>query len=217
MKINQYIDHTLLKPTTLITDIEKLCTEAIEHNFYAVCINSCYVNLAKKILKNSSVKIASVIGFPLGANTTNSKTFEANDCINVGATEIDMVVNVGLLKSGSYKLVEDEISEIKKTIGSHTLKVIFENCYLTNDEKITACKIALNAGADFIKTSTGFGTGGATVDDVKLMKKTIGNQIKIKASGGIKDFETAKEYLNLGVSRIGTSSGVTIINHKIKL
>jgi len=201
----------------LITDIEKLCKEAITHNFYAVCINSCYVSLSNGILKNSPVKIASVIGFPLGANTTRSKIFEANDCINVGATEIDMVLNIGLLKSGYNKLVEDEISEIKKTIGSNTLKIIFENCYLTNDEKITGCKIALNAGADYIKTSTGFGIGGATVDDIKLMKNTVKDQIKIKASGGIKDFKTAKKYLDLGVSRIGTSSGVAIMNHKIKL
>ena len=217
MNINQYIDHTLLKPTALIADIEKLCKEAITHNFYAVCINSCYVSYAKTILKNSPVKIASVIGFPLGANTEKSKIFEANDCVNLGASEVDMVLNIGLLKSGSYQLVENEIYNIKKTIGSNTLKVIFENCFLTNDEKITACKIALNAGADFIKTSTGFGTGGATIDDVKLMKNTVKNQIKIKASGGIRNFETAKEYLNLGVSRIGTSSGVTIMNQKVKL
>lgn len=217
MNINQYIDHTLLKPTALIADIEKLCKEAITHNFYAVCINSCYVSYAKIILENSPVKIASVIGFPLGANTEKSKIFEANDCVNLGASEVDMVLNIGLLKSGSYQLVENEIYNIKKTIGSNTLKVIFENCFLTNDEKITACKIALNAGADFIKTSTGFGTGGATIDDVKLMKNTVKNQIKIKASGGIRNFETAKEYLNLGVSRIGTSSGVTIMNQKVKL
>lgn len=217
MNINQYIDHTLLKPTTTIIDIEKLCNEAINHNFYAICINSCYVSYAKIILKNTPIKIASVIGFPLGANTTKSKIFEANDCINIGATEVDMVLNIGLLKSGSYQLVEDEIYNIKKNIGDNTLKVIFENCYLTNDEKITACKIALNAGADFIKTSTGFGIGGATIDDIKLMKNTVKDQIKIKASGGIKNYQTAKEYLDLGVSRIGTSSGVIIMNHKIKL
>ncbi len=217
MNINQYIDHTLLKPTALITDIEKLCNEAITHHFYAICINSCYVSYAKTFLGNSPVKIASVIGFPLGANTVKSKIFEANDCINAGATEVDMVLNIGLLKSGSYKLVEEEIFNIKKTIGSNTLKVIFENCFLTNDEKITACKIGLNAGADFIKTSTGFGTGGATVDDIKLMKKTVKDQIKIKASGGIKNLETAKKYLDLGVSRIGTSSGVAIMNQKIKI
>lgn len=217
MNINQYIDHTLLKPTAIITDIEKLCTEAIEHSFYAVCINSCYVSFATNNLVNSPVKIASVIGFPLGAITEKSKLFEANDCIHNGATEIDMVLNIGLLKSGYYQVIEDEISKIKKTIGSNTLKVIFENCYLTTDEKTTACKIALNSGADFIKTSTGFGTGGATINDVILMKKAVGNHIKIKASGGIKDYETAKEYLNLGVSRIGTSSGVTIMKQTIKL
>jgi len=217
MKINQYIDHTLLKPIATISDIKTLCNEAIEYNFYAVCINGSYVNIAHDLLKNSLINITSVVGFPLGTNSTKSKLFEAHDSINEGATEIDMVLNIGLLKSGSFQLVEKEISEIKKIIGVHTLKVIFENCYLSNDEKIMACKIALNTGADFIKTSTGFGIGGATIEDVRLMKKVVKNQIKIKASGGIKDFETAKEYLNLGVSRIGTSSGVTIMNQKIKL
>jgi len=217
MKINQYIDHTLLKPIATISDIKTLCNEAIEYNFYAVCINGSYVNIAYDLLKNSFINITSVVGFPLGTNSTKSKLFEAHDSINEGATEIDMVLNIGLLKSGSFQLVEKEISEIKKIIGVHTLKIIFENCYLSNDEKIMACKIALNTGADFIKTSTGFGIGGATIEDVRLMKKVVKNQIKIKASGGIKDFETAKEYLNLGVSRIGTSSGVTIMNQKIKL
>jgi len=217
MKINQYIDHTLLKPIATISDIKTLCNEAIEYNFYAVCINGSYVNIAHDLLKNSFINITSVVGFPLGTNSTKSKLFEAHDSMNEGATEIDMVLNIGLLKSGSFQLVEKEISEIKKIIGVHTLKVIFENCYLSNDEKIMACKIALNTGADFIKTSTGFGIGGATIEDVRLMKKVVKNQIKIKASGGIKDFETAKEYLNLGVSRIGTSSGVTIMNQKIKL
>jgi len=217
MNINRYIDHTLLKPIATVSDIEILCKEAIEHQFYAVCINGGYVSLAKNILENSTVNIASVIGFPIGANTSKSKIFEANDCINNGATEIDMVLNLGVLKSGSYRLVEKEISDIKKTIGSNTLKVIFENCYLSNEEKITACKITLNSGADFIKTSTGFGISGATIADVKLMKKTVKDQIKIKASGGIKDFETTKEYLNIGVSRSGTSSGISIMNHKRKL
>lgn len=217
MEINQYIDHTILKPVATVNDIQTLCNEAKEHNFYAVCINGCYVNIAHDFLKNTSVNIASVVGFPLGANTTKSKIYEADNSIIAGANEIDMVLNIGLLKSGFHQLVEKEISEIKKTIGSHVLKVIFENCFLSDDEKIIACKIALNAGADFIKTSTGFGTGGATLADVKLMKNTVKDQIKIKASGGIKNFEIAKEYLNLGVSRIGTSSGVTIMNEKIKL
>lgn len=212
MNINQYIDHTILKPTATLDDIEKLCKEAIKYNFYAVCVNSCYVNLTQELLKNSSVKTASAIGFPLGATTTKSKVFEATDSIRLGALEIDMVLNIGLLKSGAFKLVENEIAEIKKSIGNNYLKVIFENCYLTDNEKVIACKISENAGADFIKTSTGFGTGGASLEDIKLMKEAISDSVKVKASGGIRDLNTVLEYINLGVSRIGTSSGVTIMN-----
>ncbi len=214
MKLNKYIDHTLLKANTTVEDIKKLCAEAKEYNFYAVCVNSYYVALADSELMHTDVKIASVVGFPLGSMDTKVKVFESQQCIDQGADEIDMVINIGLLKSGYYNIVEDEIKIIKKAIGDKILKVIFENCYLTNEEKKIACKLSLNAGADFIKTSTGFGTGGATIHDIQLMKHEVGDRLKIKASGGIRDIETAQKYIDLGVSRIGTSSGVTIVTSK---
>ena len=210
MQIQDYIDHTLLKPTATISDIEKLCKEAIDQKFYAVCVNGCHTKLAKKQLQDSKVKLAVVIGFPLGAMSTESKVFEAQDCIANGADEVDMVINVGWIKSGKINLVQREISSIKKAIGAKILKVIIETCYLTKEEKIKACELALDAGADFVKTSTGFGTGGATLEDVKLMKDVVGSKAKIKASGGIKDRATALKYIALGVSRIGTSSGIII-------
>lgn len=212
MQLNKYIDHTLLKATATIDDVKQLCREAKEHDFYAVCVNGCYVELARTELENSDVKVAAVIGFPLGAMSTRSKIEEAKACVEDGADEIDMVINVGLLKSGRYKIVENEIAGIKKAIGNAVLKVIIETCYLSEEEKKLACRAAMNAGADFVKTSTGFGTGGATLEDVKLMKEVVGDKLQIKASGGIKDAETAKEYIDLGVSRIGTSSGIKIVN-----
>ncbi len=211
MVLNTYIDHTLLKANATVDDIKKLCTEAKEHDFYAVCVNSYYVALADSELMHTDIKIAAVVGFPLGAMLTRAKVFEAQQCIDQGANEIDMVINIGLLKSGYYKIVEDEIRALKKAIEDKVLKVIFENCYLTDEEKRIACTLSLNAGADFIKTSTGFGTGGATLEDVKLMKNEVQDHVKIKASGGIRDVETAKQYIELGVSRIGTSSGVKIV------
>ncbi|MGB5498323.1 MAG: deoxyribose-phosphate aldolase, partial [Maribacter sp.] len=167
MQIQDYIDHTILKPTATISDIEKLCKEAIDHKFYAVCVNSCHTILARKQLQGSKVKLAIVIGFPLGAMSTESKVFEAQDGITYGADEIDMVINIGWMKSGKFNSVQHEISEIKKAIGEKVLKVIIETCYLTKEEKIKACALALEAGADFVKTSTGFGTGGATLEDVR--------------------------------------------------
>ena len=214
MQIQDYIDHTLLKPTALPPDIEKLCQEAKDHKFQAVCVNGCYTKFAKEQLKNSQVKLAVVVGFPLGAMNTESKVFEAKDSVANGADEIDMVINLGWLKSGKLELVEREISEIKKAIGNKVLKVIIETCYLTQDEKIKACELAVKAGADFVKTSTGFGEGGATLEDVKLMKKVVGNKAKIKASGGIKNRATALKFISLGVSRIGTSSGIAIASTK---
>ncbi|MBD0851112.1 deoxyribose-phosphate aldolase [Maribacter arenosus] len=210
MQIQDYIDHTLLKPTAIPSDIEKLCQEAKDYKFQAVCVNGCYTKFAKEQLKNSQVKLAVVVGFPLGAMSTESKVFEAKDGVANGADEIDMVINLGWLKSGKLELVEREISEIKKAIGQKVLKVIIETCYLTQDEKIKACELAVKAGADFVKTSTGFGDGGATLEDVKLMKKVVGDKAKIKASGGIKNRATALKYISLGVSRIGTSSGIAI-------
>ena len=212
MQLNQYIDHTLLKPTATPSEIKKLCTEAVKHKFYAVCVNGCYVEIAKKAVENSDVKVAAVIGFPLGASTTASKVFEAENCIKNGADEIDMVVNIGMLKSGNLKFVEEEIAAIKKAIGDKVLKVIIETCFLTDEEKTLACRAALNAKADFVKTSTGFGHGGATPEDIIIMKDVVEGKLEIKASGGIKDIKTAKKYIKLGVTRLGTSSGIALIS-----
>jgi len=214
MQLNQYIDHTILKATATPKDIVQLCAEAIQFEFYAVCVNGSYIKLAKTELKNSKVKIAAVIGFPLGAMSTESKIAEAVQCVADGADEIDMVINIGLLKAGQADLVEDEIAVIKKAIGKKVLKVIIETCYLTNEEKKMACRAALNAAADFVKTSTGFGTSGATIEDVKLMKAEVGDKLKIKASGGIRDLKTAMEYIELGVNRLGTSSGIELVTSK---
>jgi deoxyribose-phosphate aldolase len=211
MELNKYIDHTVLKATTTVEDIKKLCAEAKEYNFFSVCVNGCYVDLAKKELEGSDVKVAAVIGFPLGAMSKDAKVFEAKKCIEDGANEIDMVINVGLLKSGKYDEVEQEIREIKEAIGDNVLKVIIETCYLTDDEKRKACELSVNAKADFVKTSTGFGTGGATFEDVALMKEVVGDKAQIKASGGVRDFETAKKYIDMGVTRLGTSSGVLLM------
>lgn len=211
MELADFIDHTNLKPTATVSDIQKLCDEAIKHHFYAVCVNGCNVAVAKKAIKESPVKLAAVIGFPLGAMSTKAKIFEAMDCIDHGADEIDMVINIGWLKSGMFDAVREEIKAIKETIGETVLKVIIETCYLTNAEKEEACSLAKDARADFVKTSTGFGTGGATYDDVVLMKGIVGDELKIKASGGVKDQATAKKYIELGVSRIGTSSGPDLI------
>lgn len=212
MHIADFIDHTNLKATATWADIKKLCGEAKEFGFYAVCVNGCHVPMAKQELDGSQVKLAAVIGFPLGAMSTEAKVFEAKDCVEHGADEIDMVINIGWLKSKKMDWVRDEIQAIKEAIGNKILKVIIETCYLTNDEKVTACKLAVEAGADYVKTSTGFGTGGATFEDVILMKKTVGDKAKIKASGGVKDKAKALKYIELGVSRIGTSSGPHLLN-----
>ncbi len=211
MQLNKYIDHTLLKPTATPADIKNLCTEAKTHEFYAVCVNGSYVGLATSMLKDSNVKVAAVVGFPLGAMSTEAKIAEALDCVENGASEIDMVINLGLLKAGHFKAVEDEISSIKKAIGEVVLKVIIETCYLNEEEKEAACKAAMKAKADFVKPSTGFGPNGATPEDVQLMKKIVGDQLRIKASGGIKNEKTALQYIDLGASRLGTSSGVELV------
>ena len=212
MKLAQFIDHTLLKPTATSLDIIKLCSEARENQFYAVCVHGCHVKLAKKQLQDSGVKLAAVIGFPLGAMSTESKVSETKYCIEHGADEIDMVINIGWLKEGLYEKVKEEISLIKQVIPGKILKVIIETCYLTDEEKKLACSLIIEAKADFVKTSTGFGSGGATFEDVQLIKNTIKGLAKIKASGGIKDRLTAVRYIKMGVARIGTSSGITIIN-----
>ncbi|GFD81121.1 deoxyribose-phosphate aldolase [Tenacibaculum sp. KUL118] len=215
MQINKYIDHTLLKPTATKADIVKLCNEAKKYNFYAVCVNGCYVELAAKELKGSDVKIAAVVGFPLGAMTTKTKIFEAKECIKNGASEIDMVINIGKLLDGEENYVEKEIRLIKEEIGENILKVIFENCYLSKEQIKIASQLAVEAGADFVKTSTGFGTGGATFKDVAIMDSVVDGKAQIKAAGGIRDIETAKRYIEMGVTRLGTSSGVSLVTSGI--
>ena len=211
MELNKYIDHTILKATASSSDVQKLCEEAIEHKFYSVCVNGCYVADAKQLLQGTDVKIAAVVGFPLGAMTTAAKVFEAKEAVENGASEIDMVINVAKLKDGEFEYVENEIRQIKEAIGDNVLKVIIETCYLTDEEKVKACELSLVAKADFVKTSTGFGTGGATYEDVKLMKSVVGDNAKVKASGGVRDKETAQKYVELGAERLGTSSGIDIV------
>ena len=208
MKINQYIDHTNLKADATFDQIKKLVDEAVEYDFYSVCVNSSYVKFIRDY--NKDIKIAAVVGFPLGAMTKDSKVFEAKEAIRDGACEIDMVINVGRLKSEDYFYVEDEIRAIKEAIGDNILKVIIETCLLTEDEKVKACKLALNAGADFVKTSTGFSTGGATVADIKLMKEAVEGKIKVKASGGIHTRKEALALIEAGADRIGASKSIDI-------
>ncbi|REH44994.1 deoxyribose-phosphate aldolase [Tenacibaculum gallaicum] len=215
MNINKYIDHTLLKATATKADIVKLCNEAKEYNFYAVCVNGCNVELATKELQGSDVKVAAVIGFPLGAMTTKAKVFEAKDCIKKGASEIDMVINIGKLLDGDENYVEKEIRLIKEEIGENILKVIFENCYLSKEQIKVASELAVEAGADYVKTSTGFGTGGATFKDVEIMDSVVDGKVQIKAAGGIRDIETAKKYIEMGVTRLGTSSGVSLVTSSV--
>lgn len=206
INIAQYIDYTLLKPTATFADIEKLCQEALSYHFFSVCVNSSYISYAKNLLKESPTKLCSVVGFPLGAMSPLAKANEATIALEEGADEIDMVMNIGWFLSGQIHKVLEEVSQIKKIIGNKVLKLIIETCYLSEAQKRLACQMGVDAGADFIKTSTGFGTGGATLSDVRLMKEVVGNQALIKASGGIRTREVALEYLALGVSRIGASA-----------
>ena len=215
MKLNQYIDHTVLKATATASDVAQLCAEAKTYEFFSVCINSCWVPLAKSLLVESPVKVCSVVGFPLGAMSCVAKVFEARTAVSEGADEIDMVINVGLLKAGQADAVRDEIRAIKQAIGTRVLKVIIETCYLNDEEKVLACKLSLDAGADFVKTSTGFGTGGATIEDVQLMLDTVAGKAKVKASGGVKDAETALKFIAMGVMRLGTSNGIKIVSGEI--
>ncbi|WP_336069083.1 deoxyribose-phosphate aldolase [Mesoflavibacter sp. CH_XMU1404-2] len=210
--LNTYIDHTLLKATATEQDIINLCNEAKTHQFFSVCVNSCYVSLAKAELENSNVKVCSVIGFPLGAMSTKAKVEETKQALKDGADEIDMVLNIGFLKSKNFDAVWQDIEAVKQVMPHNTLKVILETCYLEEIEIIKASELAINSGADFIKTSTGFGTGGATIHDVKLMKSVAEKcNVKIKASGGIRDTKTAKAYIEAGAERIGTSNGIAIV------
>lgn len=212
--IASLIDHTLLRPDANSNDIKKLCQEAIEYGFYSVCVNPTYVRQCKEILKDSKVKIATVIGFPLGANTSETKKFEAKNAIEDGADELDMVINIGALKDNNFELVKDDIQTVVDAAKADTkIKVIIETSLLNEDEKIMACKLSKEAGADFVKTSTGFSGGGATVSDIKLMKSVVGD-LGIKASGGVRDYETAIKMIEAGATRIGASAGIKIVNKK---
>lgn len=207
------IDHTLLKPEATKEQVEKLCTEAKEHGFYSVCVNPLWVEAAASMLKDTEVDVCTVIGFPLGANTTEVKIAETKDAIAKGATEVDMVIPVGKLKSGQDEEVEADIRAVVEAAkGKALVKVIIETSLLTDEEKVKACKLAVQAGADYVKTSTGFSTGGATVEDIRLMRETVGPEIGVKASGGVRDFATANAMIDAGASRIGASSSVAIVN-----
>ena len=206
MDIAKYIDYTLLKATATPADIEKLCKEALEYGFYSVCVNSGYVPLAAEQLKGSKVNVCTVVGFPLGAMSTQAKLYETSVALSQGAQEIDMVLNVGLFLSGNVAKVLDEIALLKQETGDRVLKVIIETCYLNDDQKRLASQVCVDAGADFVKTSTGFGTGGATLADVQLIREVVGDRAKIKASGGIRDKQTALQYISLGVDRIGAAA-----------
>ena len=211
MPYNKLIDHTLLKQDATPEQIIRLCEEAKEFDFMSVCVNPAYVPLAAKCLDGSTVKVCTVIGFPLGMNLTRTKVEEAELAIKEGADEIDMVINVGMLKAGHDQYVEEEIRELKAVAGQKVLKVIIETCLLTDEEKVRACLASKNAGADFVKTSTGFSTGGATVHDVALMRKTVGLEMGVKASGGVRTHEDLIAMVEAGATRIGTSNGTKII------
>lgn len=212
MELNKYIDHTNLKQDMSEQDLIKLVDEAKEYDFFSICINPCWVKQASELLAGSNTKVCSVIGFPLGANTTNIKVLEAKEAIANGASEIDMVINISKLKDKDYEYVYNEIKQIKEAIGNNVFKVIIEACLLTNDEKTIACQIIMKAGANFVKTSTGMSTGGATVEDVKLFKKVVGDSTLIKAAGGVRTYEDALSMIEAGANRIGTSGGVKIVN-----
>ena len=207
MNYNRLIDHTVLKPDTQEEAVIKLCKEALEYNFASVCVNPTFVELCAGLLKGSEVKVCTVIGFPLGANTKEVKGFEASDAVNKGAEEIDMVINIGALKDKKYDYVYEEIKYIKECCKGKLLKVIIETCLLTDEEKVKACELSVKAGADYVKTSTGFSTGGATVNDIALMRKTVGPDLGVKASGGVRTYEDMVNMIEAGATRIGTSSG----------
>ncbi len=217
-ELAQFIDHTNLKSDATTHDIEKLCLDAIEFNFFSVCVNSSYVSLCKKFLgDNSKIKICSVVGFPLGAMDTKAKTFETKIAIQNGANEIDMVINIGRFKSNDLEFVKNDIQKICELAHNENVlvKTIIETCLLNEEEKIVICNIAKNCRVDFVKTSTGFSTGGAKVEDIILMKKIVGENIGVKASGGIKTYDDVIKMIQNGASRIGTSSGVSILLQKI--
>jgi deoxyribose-phosphate aldolase len=212
MDIAKYIDHTILKPEATAEDVKKLCREAKEYNFASVCVNGCYTKLVSTELLGSDVKTCVVVGFPLGAMTKEAKAFETTQAIENGANEIDMVINIGALKAKNYALFKEDIEAVVNSAkGKALVKVIIEACLLTDEEKVKACEISKEAGADFVKTSTGFGAGGATKEDIALMRKTVGESLGVKASGGVRDFKTAMDMISAGASRIGASASISIV------
>lgn len=217
MNIAKLIDHTQLKANQGKKSIEKLCSEALKYGFYSVCVNPLNIGLCKDYLKDSDVKIATVIGFPLGANTTETKVREAEDAVRLGADELDMVISISRLLDGDYSYVEDEIRRVKLAAGNRLLKVIIECCLLERKDIIKACELSVSAGADFVKTSTGFSEYGARPEDVRLMREVVGPNIGVKASGGIRDYETAIKMIDAGASRLGVSASVAIIEQALKI
>lgn len=215
MSINKYIDHTLLKPESTQEQIAKLVSEAKEYDFASVCVNPTWVSYCANELSGTDVKVCTVIGFPLGATTSATKAFEAKEAIENGASEVDMVINIGLLKSGQYQVVEDDIRAVVEASGDKLVKVIIEACLLTNEEKVKACELSVSAGADLVKTSTGFSIHGATVEDVALMRKTVGDKVGVKAAGGARSLADAEAFIAAGATRIGTSAGVAIVNGEV--
>ncbi|MCT4631190.1 MAG: deoxyribose-phosphate aldolase [Firmicutes bacterium] len=212
MNLAKYIDHTILKPDTIKEDVIRVCSEAKEYGFFSVCVNPHYVSLVKKELEGSDVKVCSVIGFPLGASVPETKAYETRKAIADGANEIDMVINVSALKNKEYDLVLNDIKAVVEALeGKAILKVIIETCLLTEEEKVKACELSVEAGAHFVKTSTGFSTGGATAEDISLMRKTVGPDLGVKASGGVRDRETALKMIEAGATRIGASSSIAIV------
>lgn len=215
MKLNKYIDHTLLKQDATEQQINRLLSEAREYDFASVCVNPCWVLHAKTALVDTDVKVCTVVGFPLGATTSAVKAYETKEAIQNGADEIDMVINVGALKSGNAALVESDIRAVVEASGDKLVKVIIEACLLTDEEKVLACQLAQKAGADFVKTSTGFSTGGATLPDVQLMRQTVGSDMGVKAAGGARSYADAVAFVEAGATRIGTSSGVAILKGEL--
>ncbi len=211
MSIENHIEHSLLRPTATLKEIKQLCMEAIENNFYGVCIHGCHTLFARYLLRSTAVKLVTVIGFPLGTASTETKVFEARNAIENGADELDMVMHLGALKHGDEAYVVHDISQVKKAMGNRPLKVIIESSVLDDEEIRTACRLVLESGADFVKTSTGFANGGATLEDVRLIREVVGARLGIKASGGIGKRETALEFLEAGATRIGTSSGPALM------
>ncbi|WBX36436.1 deoxyribose-phosphate aldolase [Mycoplasma capricolum] len=211
IKLNKYIDHTLLKPEATKQDIINLCNEAIQYDFATVCVNTCWTSFCKELLKNSNVGITNVVGFPLGACLTEVKVFEVKKAIENGCDEIDMVLNIGALKDKDYDLVLNDMKEVKKAANDHVVKVILENCLLTEQEIIKACELAVQAGLEFVKTSTGFNKSGANIEDIKLMSKVVKNKAQVKAAGGVRTYEDAIAMINAGASRLGTSGSVEIM------